>query len=220
MRQRPRPPALLPRRPRPLRLLPPRRPPRPRRNRRASRRHAKAARPRAANGPPCRPGTRSCSVARASETSHRTFSASGRAGSAVSWRSSGPETRGMQRVSQDPCRLTRVAVGRGAPAPDGQRFESHHIDRFRRHGQPVAGRVRLDHVTDSALAQLGPQPGNQRLQRVTGVARRVVRPDPASALTDRPYFCWHSPDHSTRRITLRFLSRQVLISTVAGERRR
>ena len=150
MRQRPRPPALLPRRPRPLRLLPPRRPPRSRRNRRASRRHAKAARPRAANGPPCRPGTRSCSVARASETSHRTFSASGRTGSAVSWRSSGPERRGMQRVSQDPSRLTRVAVGRGAPAPDGQRFESHHIDRFRRHGQPVAGRVRLDHVTDSA----------------------------------------------------------------------
>ena len=37
--------------------------------------------------------------------------------------------------------------------------------------------MRLDHVTDSGLAQFAAQPGNQRLQRVTGVARRVVGPD-------------------------------------------
>ena len=63
---------------RPLRLrLPPRRPLphlRRQRNLRASRRHVRAARQRAASGPRCRPGTRSCSVVRASETSpHRSI---------------------------------------------------------------------------------------------------------------------------------------------------
>lgn len=37
--------------------------------------------------------------------------------------------------------------------------------------------MRLDHVVDPGLAQLGPQAGNQRLQRVSGVARQVVGPD-------------------------------------------
>ena len=37
--------------------------------------------------------------------------------------------------------------------------------------------MRLDHAADSGPAQFGPQPGNQRLQRVTGVSGRVVGPD-------------------------------------------
>jgi hypothetical protein len=53
-----------------LRLrLPPRGPPRLRWNPAASRRHGRAARRRVASGPRSRPGTRSCSVVRASETS-------------------------------------------------------------------------------------------------------------------------------------------------------
>jgi len=59
----------------------------------------------------------------------------------------------------------------------GQRLEGHHVNRLRRHGEAVSSRMRLDHVADSGLAQFGPQPGNQRLQRVTGVAWRVVGPD-------------------------------------------
>ena len=53
----------------PRRHLPPRRPRRPRRRPSASRRRARAGRRRAAGGPRCRPGTRSCSATRASETS-------------------------------------------------------------------------------------------------------------------------------------------------------
>jgi hypothetical protein len=46
-----------------------------------------------------------------------------------------------------------------------------------RHGQPVPGRMRLDHVPDPALAQFGPQPGDQRLQRVARVGRRITGPE-------------------------------------------
>ena len=56
----------------PHRCLPPNRPHQARqlsRRRLASRRRAKGGRQRAADGPPCRPGTRSCSATRASETS-------------------------------------------------------------------------------------------------------------------------------------------------------
>jgi hypothetical protein len=35
----------------------------------------------------------------------------------------------------------------------------------------------LDHFADSSLAQFAPQPGIQRLQRVTGLARRIVGPN-------------------------------------------
>jgi hypothetical protein len=37
--------------------------------------------------------------------------------------------------------------------------------------------VRLDQVTEPGPAQLGPQPGNQRVQGVARVARRFSRPD-------------------------------------------
>jgi len=59
----------------------------------------------------------------------------------------------------------------------GQPLEGRRVDGVGRHGQAVPGRVRLDHVADPALAQFGPQPGDQRLERVTRVARRVVGPD-------------------------------------------
>jgi hypothetical protein len=35
----------------------------------------------------------------------------------------------------------------------------------------------LDNVAEPGVAQFGPQPGDKRLQRVTGISRRVVRPD-------------------------------------------
>jgi hypothetical protein len=53
----------------PRRYLPPRRPSRPRGKPSANRRRARAGRRRAGGGPRYRPGTRSCSAARASETS-------------------------------------------------------------------------------------------------------------------------------------------------------
>jgi hypothetical protein len=37
--------------------------------------------------------------------------------------------------------------------------------------------MRLDHVADPALAHFGPEPGDQRLQRVTRVARRIIGPE-------------------------------------------
>jgi hypothetical protein len=37
--------------------------------------------------------------------------------------------------------------------------------------------VRLDHVARPGLAQFGPQPGNQRLQRVARVAERILGPE-------------------------------------------
>ena len=83
---------------------------------------------------------------------------------------------GEQRVPQDPRGLPRVAVGQRAATLRGQFLEGHHVDRARRHGQAVPGRVRFDHVARASLAQFGPQPGNQRLQRVTGVAGRVIGP--------------------------------------------
>jgi hypothetical protein len=43
--------------------------------------------------------------------------------------------------------------------------------------KPVSGRVRLDHGAKPGVAQLGPQPGHQRLQRVSGISWRVVWPD-------------------------------------------
>ena len=67
----------------------------------------------------------------------------------------------------------------------GQPFEGHHVGRLGRHGQAVPGRVRLDHVADPALAQFGPQPGDQRLQRVDWVARRVTGPDLPGQRTGR-----------------------------------
>ena len=84
---------------------------------------------------------------------------------------------GEQRVPQDPRGLDRVAVGQRAPALCGQFLERGHVDRARRHGQAVSGRVRLDHVACPGLAQLGSQPGDQRLQRVAGVAGRVLGPE-------------------------------------------
>jgi len=61
-------PALRQRQPR-SRHLPPRQPRRPKAKPSASQRHARAGRRRVADGPRCRPGTRSCSVIRASGTS-------------------------------------------------------------------------------------------------------------------------------------------------------
>ena len=84
---------------------------------------------------------------------------------------------GEQRLPQDPRGLAGVAVGQRTAALGGQRLEGRHVDRVRRHGEAVAGRVRLDHVADSGLAQFGPQPGDQRLQRVAGIARRVAGPE-------------------------------------------
>jgi hypothetical protein len=77
------------------------------------------------------------------------------------------------------------AVGQHAGAQLGQPLEGHHVDGLGRHGQTVSGRVRLDHVADPALAQFGPQPGDQRLQRVTRVARRVAGPDLPGQRADR-----------------------------------
>jgi len=37
--------------------------------------------------------------------------------------------------------------------------------------------MRLDHVARAGLAQFGPQPGNQCLQRIAGVAGRIVGPE-------------------------------------------
>jgi hypothetical protein len=84
---------------------------------------------------------------------------------------------GEQRVPQNPRGLRRVAVGQRAAALRGQFLEGHHVDRTRRHGQAVPGRVRLDHVARPGLAQFGPEPGNQGLQCITGVAGRIVRPE-------------------------------------------
>jgi hypothetical protein len=84
---------------------------------------------------------------------------------------------GEQRVPQDPRGLPRVAVGQRAAALRGQFLEGHHVDRTRRHGQAVSGGVRFDHVARASLAQFGPQPGNQRLQGVAGVAGRIVGPE-------------------------------------------
>ena len=84
---------------------------------------------------------------------------------------------GEQRVPQDPRGLPRVAAGQRAAAPHGHFLEGRHVDRGRRHGQPVSGRVRLDHVARTGLAQFGSQPGNQCLQRVARVGGRVLRPE-------------------------------------------
>jgi hypothetical protein len=70
-----------------------------------------------------------------------------------------------------------IAVREGAAALAGQRFEGHHVDRVRPHREPGSGRVRLDHGAKPGVAQLGPQPGHQRLQRVSGISWRVVWPD-------------------------------------------
>jgi hypothetical protein len=79
-----------------------------------------------------------------------------------------------QRVPQD---TGGFAAGQRVTALASQPLESSRVDRVGRHGQTVPGRVGLDHVADPALAQFGPQPGDQRLQRVARVARRVVGPD-------------------------------------------
>ena len=92
---------------------------------------------------------------------------------------------GEQRVPQDPRGPARVAVGQRAAALRGQLLEGHHVDRARRHGQAVSGRVRLDHVARPGLAQFGPQPGNQRLQRVARVAGRVLGPELPGQRADR-----------------------------------
>ena len=84
---------------------------------------------------------------------------------------------GQQGVPQDPSGLAGVAVGQRATTLGSQRLERHHVDRIRRHGETVSGRMRLDHVVDSGLAQFGPQPGDQCLERVARVARRVPGPD-------------------------------------------
>ncbi len=84
---------------------------------------------------------------------------------------------GEQRVSQDPRGLACVAVGQRPAALGGQRLERHHVDRVRRNGEAVSGRVRLDHGAGSGLTEFGPQPGNQCLQRVAGITGRVVGPE-------------------------------------------
>jgi hypothetical protein len=45
--------------------------------------------------------------------------------------------------------------------------------------------VRLDHVARAGLAQFDPQPGNQCLQRIAGVARRIVGPEFPGQRADR-----------------------------------
>jgi hypothetical protein len=84
---------------------------------------------------------------------------------------------GEQRIPQNPRGRFGVAVRQRAAALGRQRLEGRHVDRVRRHREAVSGRVRLDHVADPGLAQFGPQPGNQCLQRVAGIARGVVGPD-------------------------------------------
>jgi energy-coupling factor transporter ATP-binding protein EcfA2 len=43
--------------------------------------------------------------------------------------------------------------------------------------RPDSGQVSVDHVARAGLAQFGPQPGNQCLQRIAGIARRIVGPE-------------------------------------------
>jgi hypothetical protein len=57
-------------------------------------------------------------------------------------------------------------------SPGGQCLEGHYVNGFRWHGEAISGGVRLDHVVDPGLAQLGPQAGNQRVQRVSGLPGR------------------------------------------------
>jgi len=82
-----------------------------------------------------------------------------------------------QRGSQDPRGLLKVTAGQRAAAPDGERLEGHRVYSVRRHHQPVPGRVRFDHVINPGAAEFGPQPGDQRLQGVTGVGRQLTGPD-------------------------------------------
>ena len=67
------------------------------------------------------------------------------------------------------------------PANSGNALQSL-VSRLRtalRQRQPVARRMRLDHlVARAALAQRGTQPGDQRLQRIARVGRGLVLPVP------------------------------------------
>jgi hypothetical protein len=85
-----------------------------------------------------------------------------------------------QRGPQHLHGLLRVASGQRAAAQHGEVLEGRHVHRIRRHGQPAPTRVRLDQPVQADPAQLGPQPRNQRLQGITGMPGRVIRPDPLS----------------------------------------
>ena len=72
-------------------------------------------------------------------------------------------------------RLARVAPGERLASGAGLGLEGDGIDRFWRHGEPVAGRRRLNHaVRHARLPERDPQPGDEGLQRVGRVSRPLV----------------------------------------------
>jgi hypothetical protein len=82
----------------------------------------------------------------------------------------------LKRGAQHPRGRLGVAFDQ-RPAPlDGSGLEDGRVHGVGRHGQAVPGRVRLDHRTEPGPAEFGPQPGDQSLQRVAGVAGCLVGP--------------------------------------------
>ncbi len=109
------------------------------------------------------------------------FEAGGRAGReprAGNVRQRGPAP-GAEGRPQDLPGRRRITGGQRLAAVPCLGLEGHGVDQVRRERQPVARRMRFDHlVAEATLAQRGAQPGNQGLQRVARVGRRVVLPEP------------------------------------------
>jgi len=86
---------------------------------------------------------------------------------------------GGEGLAQYPPGGHRVTGGQRLAAVPRLGLERHRVDPVRRQRQPVARRMRLDHlVARAALAQRGTQPGDQRLQRIARVGRGLVLPEP------------------------------------------
>ncbi len=80
----------------------------------------------------------------------------------------------------------RVAPGERLASGAGLGLEGDGVDRFWRHGEPVAGRGRLNHAVGHArLPERDPQPGDEGLQRVGRVSRPLVRPEPVDQRVGR-----------------------------------
>ena len=83
-------------------------------------------------------------------------------------------------------RLPRVAPGERLASGAGLGLEGGGIDRFWRHGEPVAGRRRLNHaIRHSRLPERDPQPGDKGLQRVGRVSGPLGRPQPVDKRVGR-----------------------------------